>query len=276
MNIDINFNNEEIDTVKKDNKFKKIFIIIAICLSIIFLIIVYSRYKATSGLKVYEYKITDQALPDSFHGVKVVHFSDIYFGNTVDINYLKSIVSSINDLKPDIVLFTGDFTNKEIDDDTKFKIIDSLRSINSTIGKYAISGDIDNIDLFNNIMSSSGFLNLNDTSLNVYYKGETPILIGNQDIQSDLFSILLIHKPDDFDNLNNSFNLVLAGHSLNGQINIPLIKNLFLLDGSKKYYNHFYNVNDNDLYISSGIGTTDFKFRLFNKPSVNLYRLTKY
>ncbi len=276
MNIDINFNNEEIDTVKKDNKFKKIFIIIAICLSIIFLIIVYSRYKATSGLKVYEYKITDQALPDSFHGVKVVHFSDIYFGNTVDINYLKSIVSSINDLKPDIVLFTGDFTNKEIDDDTKFKIIDSLRSINSTIGKYAISGDIDNIDLFNNIMSSSGFLNLNDTSLNVYYKGETPILIGNQDIQSDLFSILLIHKPDDFDNLNNGFNLVLAGHSLNGQINIPLIKNLFLLDGSKKYYNHFYSVNDNDLYISSGIGTTDFKFRLFNKPSVNLYRLTKY
>ena len=74
----------------------------------------------------------------------------------------------------------------------------------------------------------------------------------------------------------NKSNLVLAGHSLNGQINIPLIKNLFLLDGSKKYYNHFYNVNDNDLYISSGIGTTDFKFRLFNKPSVNLYRLTKY
>ena len=99
--------------------FKKLFIIISCVIISIILIIVYCRYKATSGLKINEYKVTSSSLPDSFHGVKVVQFSDIYFGNTVDIKYLENIVSSINSLKPDIVVFTGDFTDKVLDDETK-------------------------------------------------------------------------------------------------------------------------------------------------------------
>ena len=87
---------------------------------------------------------------------------------------------------------------------------------------------------------------------------------------------MLLHKPDDIDNIQNSFNLVLAGHSLNGQINIPILKKVFLKDGSKKYYNGHYVVNGNNLYVSNGIGTTSFKYRFNNKPSINLFRLTKY
>lgn len=61
-----------------------------------------------------------------------------------------------------------------------------------------------------------------------------------------------------------------------GQINLPFIRNLFLPSGSKKYYNGYYNVNGSNLYVSSGIGTTNFKYRFNNKPSINLYRLTSY
>ncbi|MGM9850366.1 MAG: metallophosphoesterase [Bacilli bacterium] len=276
MDIKIdNIEDEKETQVQKIFKWKKFFSIILSIIFCLFLIIIYCRFKATTGLKVYEYKVTDSSLPDSFHGVKVVQFSDLYYGNTVDIKYLKEIVSSINKLKPDIVVFTGDLISINVDDETKNQIIESLGSINSSIGKYAIKGDSDN-DLFDGIINSSGFINLTNTSVNAFYKGDIPINISNQDIQSDLFNILLIHEPDSIDSFENKFNLVLSGHSLNGQINIPIIKKLFLKNGSKKYYNGYYDINGSPLYVSNGIGTTNFKYRLFNKPSVSLYRLTKY
>ena len=45
--------------------------------------------------------------------------------------------------------------------------------------------------------------------------------------------------------------------------------------GSKKYYENYYKVNDTDLYVSSGIGESRINFRLFNKPSINFYRINK-
>ena len=40
----------------------------------------------------------------------------------------------------------------------------------------------------------------------------------------------------------------------------------------KKYYDPYYKIDNTDLYISGGIGVSNFNFRLFNRPSYNLYR----
>ena len=289
MNIDINLNNSldnnlnnnlNNDTTDKKNKsIKKIIIYILFSLFIISLVIIYARYKATSGIKVNEYKVTSNLLSDNFHGVKVVHFSDIHYGNTVDIDYLKEIVNKINELDGDIVVFTGDLLGHNIDVNEKNNITAVLSGIDANIGKYAIKGESDHDDsLFNEIITNSGFININDKQEIIYYKNGNPIIISNKDelTDSNLFSIFLLHKPDDIDKLNNRFNLVLSGHSHNGQINIPYIKKLLLPDGAKKYFENYYRINDSDLFVSSGIGTNDFKFRFLNKPSINLYRLTKY
>ena len=269
--MDIKIINDE--NLGKGFNWKKFFLIICCTLLFFCCFIVYSRYKATSGLKINEYKITDSSLPSNFHGVKVVHFSDVFFGNTVNIKYFNSIISKINELNPDIVVFTGDFIDKDLDSELADSIVSSLSSINSNIGKYAIKGDSDN-DLFLKLFNNGGFTILDNSSAEVYYKGDIPILISNDDIYSDLYRILLIHKPDDIDNFSSSYNLALAGHSLNGQINIPFFKKLFLRDGCRKYYNGYYE--SKSLYVSSGIGTTNFKYRLNNRPSINLYRLTNY
>ena len=84
-----------------------------------------------------------------------------------------------------------------------------------------------------------------------------------------------MHKPDDIIDINTkNYNLVLAGHSLNGQIRLPFIGCIGSKPkGAKKYYNPYYKVKESDLYISSGIGTNSSNFRLNNKPSFNLYRI---
>lgn len=282
MNIDVDFDNS-LDNSFKDDEVKKngnniFFKILITILCIIFgcvLFFVYIRYGATSGLKVNEYKVSNTLIPDSFHGFKVVHFSDIHYGNTVDLKYLKKMVDEINLLKPDIVVFTGDFLDKGINDYDE--VISILSGICASVGKYAISGESDyDYELFDSIFTSSGFINLNDSFAYVYYNSNDPIVVSGSDEEfNDIFSISLVHKPDDVLNLNNNFNIVLAGHSHGGQINLPFIKNMFLPDGAQTYYDGYYHINDTDLYVSSGIGTTDFKFRFFNKPSINLYRLTK-
>lgn len=77
------------------------------------------------------------------------------------------------------------------------------------------------------------------------------------------------------DNLDlNKYDLVLTGHSHGGQVRIPFIGKLYTPEGAKKYYDEYYKINNTDLYISSGLGTSMYKFRLFNRPSFNFYRIT--
>ncbi len=85
-----------------------------------------------------------------------------------------------------------------------------------------------------------------------------------------------MHEPDFINEIDyNTFNLILAGHSHNGQIRLPFIGAIILPPGAKKYYKEYYKLNNTDLFISSGLGTSNLDIRLFNKPSFNFYRITK-
>ena len=108
-------------------------------------------------------------------------------------------------------------------------------------------------------------------------KESTEFLKDKKNDEKPIYSILLMHEPDYIDDLNiNNYDLVLAGHSHNGQVRIPFIGAIksTLPSGSKKYYDRYYKIKNTDLYISNGIGTSKINFRLFNRPSFNLYRFT--
>lgn len=274
---------------------------IIIFILIIAAILLYSRFIATKGLATKEYKITSSSIQDNFHGFKIVHISDVHYGRTTDKKDLNNMVKEVNLLKPDIVVLTGDLIDKDtkLDDILKGEISEALNSINANVGKYAISGNHDNnFSEWESIINDGGFKNLNDTYELIYNDGYTPILLAglssnlnnqiditerynkileysNNENIKELYKILLIHEPDYINNIDYSnFNLILAGHSHNGQVKLPFIGGIILPNGAKKYYKEHYKINNTDLYISSGIGTSGISFRLFNKPSINFYRLT--
>lgn len=290
--------NKEETNIKKNHRFLK-FIIIFIL--VITSIILYSRFIATKGLDTKEYKITNSIITDNFHGFKIAHLSDIHYGRTTDKIDLERIVKEVNLLKPDLVLITGDLIDKDsvLNEGDDNDIIECLSNINASVGKYAISGNHDlYFDNWESIVTNSGFKNLNDSYELIYNDGYSPILLSglssNLESQSsiqerfgtieeylstdelnNIYKILLIHEPDFIDNINYSkFNLVLSGHSHNGQIRLPFIESVILPNGAKKYSDEYYRLGETDLYISSGIGTSRISFRLFNKPSINFYRLT--
>ena len=256
-------------------------------ITIIILTFIYGRYINTKGYEVNEYTIIDN-IPDSFDGIKIVHISDINYLHTTKYEDLKKIIDQINLIKPDLVLFTGDLLNINIEYSNKDQkeITKLLSSIKANIGKFAIKGEEDNkIDETETILKNSNFIILDSTAAYIYNKTNEPIYITginnpssnlNDDNNNNLYNILLIHKPDDIDKIEyQKYNLILAGHSINGYINIPGIKNLLLEKGAKKYYDNFYQLDNTLLYISNGIGTKNIKFRIFNKPSFNFFRIKK-
>ncbi len=288
------------------NIIKKIFLFILTISILVIAIILYANYIGTKGLKVKEYKITNSKLPDNFHGLKIIHLSDLHYGYKVNSKDLKNITNKINELKPDLIVFTGDLFDKNIKLNEKElnEITNAFSNMKATIGKYAISGNEDfNNKKYETILTNSNFINLNDTFDYIYYLDQTPIFISGissnlenkkninsktqtaQDEiikyetqnQNDLYSILIMHEPDFIDDISlENTDLILAGHSLGGKINIPIIKDFFLEEGALKYNNEYYRINNTDLYISTGIGTDEFTYRLFNKPSINFYRLTNH
>lgn len=273
---------------------KKI-IITTICI-IIFLIVLFfisARYIGTKGLIVKEYKILNTKITDDYHGLKIVHMSDIHYGSTIGEKELKKIIDKINFLKPDIVVLTGDLIDDRIECDNN-TLIKYLSQIEARLGKYSISGNHDwPISKYEDIINKSGFININDT-YKLIYDSSLPIIIsGISSIRNStlskkivgfneylpnseaIYSILLVHEPDIINELDlNNYDLVLAGHSHGGQVRIPFIYKKVLPNMAKEYYEEYYKVNNTDLYISSGLGTSGYKLRLFNKPSINFYRLT--
>lgn len=286
------------------NKRKKIPIIkiIIFIFFILGLIIAYGFLIEPNLITVKEQKITIDNLTNNFNGFKIVHISDIHYGRNFNEEKLKKLVSSINEQKPDIVVLTGDL----IDKDTKMtttmanQISKQLKQINASIGKYAVNGNNDlKFDEWTNIITNSNFTNLNNSYDTIYKDGYSSIFIAgvstskdklsiNDKVQTSIqylnsfdkngpiYKILLIHEPDTIDDLTvNPFDLILAGHSHAGQIRLPFIGAIILPDGAKKYYENHYKIENTDLYISNGLGVSNYNFRLFNTPSYNLYRLVK-
>lgn len=267
----------------------KIVLTIVLFISIFFL---YSSFIGTNGLKVKEYNIINSKIPESFYGIKIIQISDIHYKNTTTKKELIKITNEINKLKPDIVLLTGDLLNKK---NTYTKkdyndLIEILGNIDCNINKYAIKGDNDTNEIWEDIINKSNFIDLNNDYELIYYNGLEPILLiglnsnyKNKNTLNDIYSkinieykysILMLHEPDYINNIDFSkFDLILAGHSLNGSIKLPFIGGIIKLKGSIIYYDEYYKLNNTDLFISGGIGTDKFKLRFRNLPSFNLYRL---
>jgi predicted MPP superfamily phosphohydrolase len=249
--------------------------------------------------------VSNNNLPATFDGLKIVHFTDVHYGRTTNKKELNHLVNEINSLKPDLIFFTGDLIDKDIKITKTIKddVTNTLKKLTATFGKYAVSGNHDLVlKDYKNILKNSGFVNL-DNDYDIIYSSEYETIyiagleseikghpnikkaaayLENKDEDEDnpkdvpKYKILILHTPDTISKIkNHNFDLVLAGHSHNGQIRLPFIGSIVSPNGAKKYNEPYYKIKNNDLYISGGVGTSNMNFRFFNKPSFNFYRLVK-
>ncbi len=285
---------------RKKKKIKIIKNILKVIL-LIALVTAYGHFIEPKIITHKEYNIKIENLTSNFEGFKIVHISDIHYGRVFDKKQMRKLINSINAQKPDIVVLTGDLIDKDtkINENIVKEISSELAKIETVAGKYAINGNHDlKFDEWTNIISNSGFKNLNNTYDTIYKNGYNFMVIAGastfkdkQSINDKLkpaldyinafdkdgpfYNILIMHEPDYIDDLiDNKFNLILAGHSHAGQTRTPFGP-IILPNGATKYYESNYKLENSDLYISNGLGVSSYNFRLFNTPSYNIYKLTK-
>jgi len=285
---------ENTPITKKTHKIRNTLILILI---IILFFITWAFLLSPKGLIIKEYAIHNNNLPNNFDGLKIVHFTDIHYGRTIKKKELENIVSEINKLKPDIIVFTGDLFDRNIihSDETLNEIKSVISKLEASLKKYAIKGNHDyEQDGYESLFENSDFIVLNNSYDILYYQGSEPIYfvgvpsmikdtikydeafqyLDELENKENIYQILLLHEPDNIKNFNDyNISLALAGHSHGGQIRLPFIGKVITPLGSKDYYDEYYKINNTDLYVSYGLGTSGIGVRFLNKPSINLYRL---
>ena len=232
------------------------------------------RFLGTSFIKTEEKYLYDN-IPHSFNGLKVLQISDLMYGSTINDSDLEIISNEVKMINPDIIFFTGDLIGNNYNLIKKDNIESFLTNLSAPYGKYAIKGELDNED-YEILLDKCGFEILINNTKEIFNKTVDKIIIKGLDsnnIESvdntDSYTICLIHNFDYFDKFNTNCDVTFAGHNLGGEIRIPFTKGIL---GNNKYKGNYYVFGNNEVFISSGLGSKH-KLRLFNHPEINVYRI---
>lgn len=259
----------------KNTLFKKIVIII-------FIICFWSFFIEPHFLTVKNYKIKN----DYLKGLKIVYAADLHL-QPCDEQRLKRIVKKINDKNPDIVLLGGDFVNGQSQEATlpMELIAKELSTVKSRYGIYCVLGNHDwwyNGELvikelknnkINVLLNENKEVKLSD-GRSIFIAGVEDLSTREPDIKKALKNtkegvVLLTHSPDIFPEINESVDLILAGHTHGGQVNIPFFGPIFVpSDYGSKYAGGLIKEDGKTMIVSKGIGTSSVHVRLNCVPEI--------
>lgn len=243
-------------------------------------------------------EISLKRLPRSFDGFTIAHVSDFHYEHHFSVVPIQKSVEMVNELRPDLIVLTGDFVTVPIFERQRFlrKSSETAIPCAALLGqleapKYAILGNHDataNPPLIIRSLEDRGIPVLRNRCVpiergngRVWLAGIDDLLRGTpridetlKGIPPDETTILLAHEPDFADEAANyPIDLQLSGHSHGGQIWIPGIGAPWLPSMSRKYPRGLYRVKDLTLYTNMGIGTIRAPIRLNCPPEVTLITL---
>ncbi len=218
---------------------------------------------------------------------RIVQISDIHFSRVIDERFAEKIVPMINGLKPDIVLFTGDYMDKGMANPQKIAGI--MNKIEAPLGKYAISGNhefytgyFDCIEFIEkngfefmdgrvagvgrNIVIG-GVMDRSAEQADVFYHEDEKVL---KQFKDENFNIYLKHRPELEEGDSSHFDLMLSGHTHGGQI-FPFT---ILVKITNRYLAGLYELeNGSKLYVSRGTGAWGPPVRFGATPEITLIEL---
>lgn len=225
--------------------------------------------------------------------IKVIQISDLHLRS---LNYqLIQLTKKINELKPDLILITGDAIDKA---ENVPLLNDFLKLIDHNIRKIAILGNweywgkVDLLELYTMyadhnctlLINQSIQLSLRDktisiTGLDDFVGGAADFESAIQDYKISTHHIILNHCPEYTETIVEKMNdkikadFILSGHTHGGQLNffgyIP-----YLPKGSGKYLKGWYDKNVTKLYVSKGIGTNILPARFGARAEIAIFNLT--
>jgi predicted MPP superfamily phosphohydrolase len=221
----------------------------------------------------------------------LVQISDLHYGTYIKQKRLEVLVSTVNQLEPDAIVFTGDLVSNSPE---KYSpaLVESLGKLRPKIDVLAVRGNHDHwtdADQIAEIFDKCGFIHLENSiysllrgenqlhfvGLDCHYEGKDRLDCVLEALPDRGAAILLIHEPDyaDLSAASHRFDVQLSGHSHGGQVVFPGVGPLFLPKYAKKYPLGLYRSNGMLHYTNRGIGTSHLRLRINCPAEISVFTL---
>lgn len=237
------------------------------------------------------------SLPSDLERVRIVYLSDIHYGFYYSESRLDKLISQINSMYPDIVIFGGDY-GQNIDSSVAFfnKLAEKTMHVRYKVLGVPGDTDTDHSEAQNkrlyDAMKNASVTPLFNSVDQVRFRNGSILIAGVDDStfgspnvqavassvrQSD-FVIFVAHNPSilqeaqqagDANGKLNWFDLALFGHTHGGQI--PFLGDSFgLTYGIESHYHSgWLDENKVPILISNGVGTVRIPFRFFAPAQIH-------
>ena len=281
----------------------------AIGLGIALLTMAYLIFGATEGKRYFQVKettIESKDVPQGFDGYRIVQLSDMHVGSwNGNTQAMEKAVSMINDLQPDLIVFTGDLVNNLASELDNF--IPLFSKLKAKDGVYSVLGNHDystyvhwenpedqkeELVRLKQKQAEMGWTMLNNRHVKLYNQNDSIALIGVENSgrppfpdyaklseamqgTEGMFQILLSHDPTHWRREvlpQTDIQLMLAGHTHAMQTKI------FGFTPAQFIYaedDGLYREGEQMLYVNIGLGHLLYPMRLGSWPEITLLTLKK-
>ena len=249
-------------------------------------VLVIGYAQAISDPRVVRYRVALADWPAGTPPLRIVQISDIHVAwPDMPVARLARIVAQVNALRPDIVVLTGDYQGGkiwELGAGNLHAAIAPLARLRARYGAYAVRGNHDGpywtpiafartpVVLLHNRWVAVGPITLAGMD-DITGRGEpsarTRAAVAGAPVSRPI--VLLAHEPDFFRWVPRGVDLVIAGHTHGGQIEVPWF-------GTHPYLNSYLEAHRRGLFaeggkqmiVSSGIGTSVVPLRIGVPPEI--------
>ena len=247
-------------------------------------------------------------LPAALDGTTLLYVSDLNIRGAGDARRTQRLMNKLNELQPDVLLLGGDYCGGKILDGrpdadeggraAALSFLRSLRSFNAPLGKYAVVGEQDQVlSGLKEALSDGGVTLLDDGCATIEKSGGQLVLAGLSDVSekrtpySEIGGyfdgsecvIALTHNPSGYIGVRVAearsggawADLVLAGHTLGGQIRAFGRTIYTLPEAEARCLGGWYYVGDLPMLVSQGVGCSGVLLRLGTQSEVWLLTLRR-
>jgi predicted MPP superfamily phosphohydrolase len=274
--------------------------------------LLYGVVQGKYDYRVENIKVKLNNLPIAFKGLRIVQISDAHLGSFVgQPKQVLAALQSINNLKPDLILFTGDLVNSSSSEAESW--IEAFANLEAPLGKFSIMGNHDyaeygefapgesekDVQRLHEIHSEMGFHLMLDEHIKLERDDSQIVLAGVENWSKrsfgqkgdldkalhgsnseNLTTILMTHDPTHFEECvmdgKAPVDLTLSGHTHGMQVGIKidfLGINYSPANLLYKRWGGLYKEGRQLLYVNRGFGVLAFRGRMGMPPEITVLEL---
>lgn len=279
--------------------------------TILFMSMIYGIFIGKYEYRVVEHTLYFDDLPDNFDGYRITHISDIHAGSFDNAKKVQHGIDLINQLKSNVIFFTGDMVNNKAEEMQQWKAI--FGQLRAEDGVFSVLGNHDygdyvqwkseqekekNLQLLKEIQREMGYKLLLNEHHFVEKNGQRIAIIGVENwgqgfiqkgdlqkatsaVKPEDFKLLLSHDPTHWQfkvlEFDKKIHATFSGHTHGMQfgIEIPNLIKWSPVQWRYKYWGGIYELKNRYINVNRGFGYLAFPGRIGMPPEISVIELRK-